>query len=333
MELWKYAHQTIIIPKLHSRPLGKWTSTTHQRWNYFTNAQKSFITHSNQSFFPNHHLRNPQYTKGFPVMQGHWVADVLHNHDGSLLCSSNVIIPNTTTIVQEEGTLVESYHNISDWRKRNWGIQNLTMDKLLDLRKHLANHNVSAACDGLVCGSRASHAWCLYESDTGDIIIQGGAPVDGLMQNMTSTRTEIMAILAVTSFLDWYNKTYFKILSPIVIHSDSESAILLSRKRGMRSTKYALHNDIDCILEMQHYFKKYPSFKLSHVMGHQDKNKPFEALDTPSRMNVLMDRAAGEFIKNMPRTNKNHDRAPILPAQQICLITRGRGVTFKMYSI
>ena len=86
-------------------------------------------------------------------MKGNWVAGVIHNHNETLLCTSNALIPTTTTTVQEEGTRVESYQKISDWRKRNWGIQNLTMDKLLDLRQHLANHNVSAVCDGSVCGS------------------------------------------------------------------------------------------------------------------------------------------------------------------------------------
>ena len=48
--------------------------------------------------------------------------------------------------------MVESYQNIEDWRKRNWGIIDLTMEKIMNLRHHLSNNNVSAACDGSVTG-------------------------------------------------------------------------------------------------------------------------------------------------------------------------------------
>lgn len=327
LELWKYTLQTIILPKLQSQPLGRWVRPGHQTWEYTTNVTKDFITHDCTTYFPNHHLRRPLYTRSSSFSRGTWVADVIKYDNDTYQCISNAYIPANDEQVVEERSLIESYENITDWRKRNWGVQNLTMDKILTLRRHLSNNNVSAACDGSVNGTKAAHAWCLFETDSGKIILQGQAPVDGLIENMTSTRTEIMSILAVLTFLAWYKKTYFKFSSQIVIHSDSASAIQLSEKGGMTSTKYAIQNDIDCVLEMKKYLKQHKNFILEHVPGHQDKKKDFDDLDTPAKLNILMDRAAGEFIKNMSRKTKNHDRAPILPSQRVCLLSRGRVVT------
>ena len=81
-------------------------------------------------------------------------------------------------VFQEEQPIVETFHNISDWRKRNWGNVDITMDNLMELRRQLMNHNVSAACDGSVVEKHAAHAWSLFETKSGKIIIQGSAPVN-----------------------------------------------------------------------------------------------------------------------------------------------------------
>ena len=200
-------------------------------------------------------------------MRGTQEADIINRDDETLSYISHVCIPTSTTIVMDEKTRVESYQNIEDWRKRNWGIIDLTMEKIMNLWQHLSNNKVSAACDGSVNGHKAAHAWCLFERTSGNIILQVQAPVDGITDNMISTRAEMMSILAVTSFLDWYHQTYFNITTPITIHTDSENSILLSQKRGLHSTKYALHNDIDCVLEMQRYIAKH-KFSIKTIPKH-----------------------------------------------------------------
>ena len=93
---------------------------------------------------------------------------------------------------------------------------------------------------------------------------------------MTSTRTEIMGILAVTTFLEWFSKTYCKPTNPIEIYSDSKSAIQLAATKGIKSTKYAIYNDIDCVMESQCVLRRNPLFELYHVYGHQDEKIMFE---------------------------------------------------------
>lgn len=133
-----------------------------------------------------------------------------------------------------------------------------------------------------------------------------------------------MGILAITSLLNWFYTTYFIFKRPIMIHTDSASAILLAKLRGVHSTKFALHNDINCVLELQKSLKQTSLVSLCHVIGHQDRTKPFEALFEESKMNVLMDRAVGTFISTMTSSTRNNDRAPILPTQKVCIISRGR---------
>ena len=114
-------------------------------------------------------------------------------------------------------------------------------------------------------GPKSAHAWCLFRTDTEEILLQGCAPVDGIAKNMTSTRTEIMGILAVTTFLEWFSKTYFKPTNPIEIYSDSKSAIKLADTKGLKSTKYVIYNDIDCVMELQCVLRQNPLFELYHV--------------------------------------------------------------------
>ena len=229
--------------------------------------------------------------------------------------------------ITEESSLLETFSSIDDWRKRNWGIDQITIDQKLTLRKHFEKNNISAACNGSVSGTKSAHAWCIFRTDTGEVIFQGCAPVGGIAENMTSTRTEMMGILAVTSFLEWYRKTYLNCSSPIPIYSDSKSTIQLAELKGMRSTKYAIHNDIDCTMELQNILRRNPHFQLHHVYGYQDDAKEFNELDIPSQNNVRMDRAVGAFIEKMTNRTSKHDRAPILPTQKICLLSRNRVVT------
>ena len=271
MQIWANTINNIIIPKLQSVPLGRWERQTHQQWHYFTNARKEFLTHNNTSFSPCHHLRRSRYKQNIDYHKGSWVADVTKCTNGDLICESHANLPSLPTPISEESSLVETFTSIRDWRKRNWGNVAISVEKLINLREQLKNQNVSAACDGTVAGSKSAHAWCLLRTDTGEIIIQGCAPVDGIADTMTSTRTEIMGLLAVTTFLAWYSKTYFKIDFPIKIYSDRKSAIDSTNTRGLRSTKYALYNDIDCIMELQHIIKRNPLFQLNHVHGHQDR--------------------------------------------------------------
>ena len=144
---------------------------------------------------------------------------------------------------------------------------------------------------------------------------------------MTSTRTEMMGILPVTSFLEWYRKTYLDCSSPIPIYSDSKSAIQLAEIKGLKSTKYAIHNDIDCTMELQNILRRNPHFQLHHVYGHQDDSKEFHELDIPSQNNMRKDIAVGAFIEKMTNRTSNHNRAPILPTQKICLLSRNCVIT------
>ena len=80
-------------------------------------------------------------------------------------------------------------------------------------------------------------------------------------------------------------------------------------------------------MELQNILRWNPHFQLHHVYGYQDDAKEFNELDIPSQNNVRMDRAVGAFIEKMTNRTSKHDRAPILPTQKICLLSRNRVVT------
>ena len=197
----------------------------HQKWHPHMNTTKDFITYKYISYEWFYHLHRSRYKQSPTLHQGSWVADVWKSANGDIICESHTKIPALCESIREESTVLETYASIHNLRKRNWGNIKITINQISSLRDHLQQGNVSGACDGSVAGSKSAHVWCLFWTDTGEIIIQGCAPVDGIAENMTSTRTEIMGILAINTFLAWFNKTYFKSNSPIATYSNSKSEI------------------------------------------------------------------------------------------------------------
>ena len=63
----------------------------------------------------------------------------------------------------------------------------------------------------------------------------------------------------------------------ITIFTDSEAAIMCSTMKRLSSTKFALYNDIDVILELQAQLRMSShNITLQHVEGHQDKETKYE---------------------------------------------------------
>ena len=201
------------------------------------------------------------------------------------------------------------------------------MKDLRNLRRQLRKRNVIAASDGSVVNKKSAHSWALLRRDTGESIIGGRAPVDGNIADITSTRTEIMGVLACATFIKWIHNHFFKIRRRITLYTDSLSTIHLSKKYDITSTKSVLQNDIDATIELQHYLKKHDLIRLEHVFGHQDKDTPFEDLDILAQANVRMDRSVGEFTTNMPAHLKNTASPPLLPTQKLCLRQHNCAIT------
>lgn len=138
----------------------------------------------------------------------------------------------------------------------------------------LKDDNLLACCDGPVNHKRAAHAWGLASRSKKQLFFSGCTPVHGHPNVLNSTRVEMMGIIACITFIDWISERKDIKDNHIMIYTDSEAAITCATMKGLSSTKYALHMDIDVILQLQQCIQPSPNtFALSHVEGHQDKHK------------------------------------------------------------
>ena len=126
--IWKTALYDIILPKLQSQPLGRWVAPTHQRWHYTTVESKAYVSSEVATYYQSHHLQRSRYKQGLKQQKGTWAADVTVCGDGDLILESYAFIPTTHETIEEETSLLESFENIKDWRRRNWGSMKLDMD-------------------------------------------------------------------------------------------------------------------------------------------------------------------------------------------------------------
>ena len=73
-------------------------------------------------------MQRSRYKQGLKQQKGTWAADVTVCGDGDLILESYAFIPTTHETIEEETSLLESFENIKDWRRRNWGSMKLDMD-------------------------------------------------------------------------------------------------------------------------------------------------------------------------------------------------------------
>ena len=152
-------------------------------------------------------------------------------------------------------------------------------------------------CDGSIVNKHGSFAYCLAPSGSDLPLFEQHAPVHGDLDQISSTRCELMGVLACIEYLRYistkfvFDRRYF-----ILITADNENAIK-SPKKSYLSTKYTFSPDIDIILHIQYLLKNTPfNIRFQHVRGHQDKHKPYSSLSTLAKLNVKMDTLAKKYF-------------------------------------
>ena len=317
--IWESLLNNIIQPKLIAHPLGTWISQTHQRWSHFTTQDKLIISNDKRSYVKSTITRNGKYSSTDEYIPATIHCDVETVMEGVRYIGSDTIIINPPS-KQLGSSNVRAFNQITDWRKRNWGKVSITRRVLKKCIHSLKNNDIVACCDGSVNFNRAAHAWGIAGKKGMKLFLSGCAPVDGQSEVLNSTRAEILGIIACISFLQWVSEREQISNKDITIYTDSESAIQCSTIPNLSSTKYALHNDIDVILELKDQLRRSShNIKLVHVEGHQDKHTPFEKLSPEAKLNVLMDKMVGLFIEQNPREYSHMLNAPHFPSQKVCV--------------
>ena len=175
-------------------------------------------------------------------------------------------------------------------------------------------------CDGSVQKTYGSFAYGLAQPRSDILLFEQNAPVHGDLDQITSTRCELMGILACLEYLNYLTSKYtFHKKHFILLIADNSSAISAPLKNHT-SIKYTFSPDMDIILHIKYLLQQLPfRIKFNHIKGHQDKFKPYDDLSTLAKLNVKMDTKAKEFFTSPQDTPKYSTTYPSLPGEAVSI--------------
>ena len=169
-------------------------------------------------------------------------------------------------------------------------------------------------CDGSVKSRLGSFAYGLATSGTDSLSFLQHAPVHGDEDQMSSTRCELMGLLACVSYLNYLSQKYtFDTKYFILIIADNEPAIKATSKK-FNAIKHTFAADIDIILQLQYEIKQSPFLlKFKHIKGHQDRHSDYCNLSTLAKLNVKMDKHAKAYFTHPVSAPSSSVNSPFLP--------------------
>ena len=311
-DIWKTLLENIIEPKLSSRRLGKWITTTYQRWPAKLNSTGSILQIENKQYT---YWKKNIYKRCDIIQEVEFthVADVVNVRKGIKVTGSGP---------QPENRSHHRVQSIPLWKIRNWGTLSLDAETSNIVYQHMLTNNIMLASDGSVLDNgRAAHAYCLARIDTNEIIVQAAAPVDGNFERMTSYRAEAFGALAAITLVEYIRQQHqYEGELHVPIFIDNMDAI-----RTINGKKYALsigngledNNDIAIELYSTANESK-TTYEPVHVKSHMDEVE--DELTFAQELNCAMDNLVGAFVRNPPPRFVQHENAPVLPQQQVCLL-------------
>ena len=176
-----------------------------------------------------------------------------------------------------------------------------TEQKIIDT---IRSNTAKMCADGSVKNELGSFAYCLAGRGS-DVLFKQHAPVHGDKHQITSTRCELMGLLACVKYLEYLSKKYhFDKKYTILISADNQPAVKATSQLRP-SPKCALIPDIDIIQELSSSIKN-SSFKiyLRHIKGHQNRHKVFSQLSPMAKLNIQMDTHAKKYFDSPEQAPK-----------------------------
>ena len=209
------------------------------------------------------------------------------------------------------------------WQKQSLGAAPLTRDLIEQITTELCNNNISCADDGSILFGRAAHAWCILKKESFDILLRGSADVYGDKLDVNSLRPESCGCIAAFSLIHIISSTIPDIEANVTYFTNSDNAVLNSKRNFLHDTASVMENDIDVTIEMIRLTRKcVTQLSVVHVDGHQDLQKDEDDLTPIQKINITMDHMAGQHVREAIRTNTNINASMFLPTQQIAIKLR-----------
>ena len=217
---------------------------------------------------------------------------------------------------QEYKTAYQAILQAPAWIRRVWGSTPPTANEVKEILRVLEKNKLMGGGDGSVKYGVGSHAWEFTEKVTNTTLCQSAGPVDGANETMCSFRAEATHLVAMISILNIL-QPYVKRKRPFVaLYTDSKSVIEALKNPMIPTTKNALKDHHDIIMQLQH-MKRKSIFEIDiiHVKAHQDNN---DELTPQEELNIRMDKKASEYY-DQKEAIIPLQKAPFFPAQRLCI--------------
>ena len=299
-EIWTSVLRSIILPEIRKRPLGEWIHPTHQQWTTMADHDLSHVQTKGNIYQYSQRKGQRVYTPTLCLCPVDMWRDKVIGFQLQLPTKSN---PMPQENVQK--TLEQEISRLSGWRLDNLGYLP-HMQQLLAIKSSIMKGECISAGDGSLRHAYPGHAWCFASTNTYKILCQGAASVRGPVHEITSLRAEGCAILAQLTIIELLDKVYDFHGKQIVILSDCDSLIRKISRGVEYSTKYALQDDIDIVLQIRKMLRSIQcKISIRYVRSHRDRVMRFEDASFHSQLNILMDEAVRKYIdanvENTPR--------------------------------
>jgi hypothetical protein len=163
------------------------------------------------------------------------------------------------------------------------------------LLQEIENGNVWLVSDGTFNPtSRTGTAAWILEGITSSLQISGKIITPGDCSDQSAYRSELAGILAAMTVINALT-SFHRVSGTITVHCDCETGI---EKAFSHFRNTNLHDASHDLLKAIHHEISNSQIRWSgaHIKGHQDDTVPFEQLDRPSQLNVLVDQMAKDLL-------------------------------------
>ena len=328
-KVWRTGIIQFILPCLRHKPLGIWTSVSHQSHTHFVDKDENYMVADTKPYARDHTSNRSLFTPTQHNVECTLPADVSYKHNGIKLLGSNKRLPPALPKPPTSTSILELIQHAPPWMKQNWGDIDWNDNIIATIKKELMNDNLCAAGDGSVKRGLAAQSWCLFTKNKYELVVSGVAAVGGDPNLVTSYRPEATSILAVATLLQIFASQYDLRACTIVFFSDNKEAVTNSKKYDIHNVRRAIENDIDVTIEFIKTIQKaHVHIQVEHIKGHQDDgvdDGSDKSLDPIAAINVQMDSIVGNYINDLLLSRYEQALLPMaLPSQQVSLYVSGQ---------
>ena len=307
LSLWRKACDK-LQKALSQKSLGSWTNRSFSCMARVSPC-KLWLRYNQKSYF------RQNISSSFLLSSNDFVFDGV---ESDIYFNKNKIIPipssyDSTATTLEKTTNAEQSYKLFGQFSRPLEIEQ-------QICTSIRSNRAKMCCDGSVKDTYGSFAYGIAKAGFDECLMIQHAPVHGDLAQITSTRCELMGVLACVEYLHYLASKYTFDKKHFILISADNLAAIKAPNREYTSIKYTFLPDGDIIHTIQAKIQTLPfTVRFNHVKGHQDRFTAISRLSTLARLNINLDHHAKLFF-TAPSNSPTYDiNTPFSPHESVSI--------------